>query len=63
MTLQEWLDEPQTVTTRRQRMHHFLGERDSHHTREMMLSWLAASWNAGIESGQVVDRDDPGRVI
>lgn len=56
MTFDEWLKEG-TVTTRGERLEHFMGMPDDFTARQMMVSWLIGAWNAGIESGQPLPRD------
>ena len=60
MTFDDWLDEPQTVSTRRERITHFtfsqLGA--TPHQAEMLLAWLAASWNAGADNRVRIVRDE-----
>lgn len=60
MTFDEWLDEPQTVSTRRDRLTHFTFSQleATPHQAEMLLAWIAASWNAGADNRLRIVRDD-----
>lgn len=60
MTFDEWLDEPQTVTTRRERLERFMGMPDDFHRREMLIGWLIGAWNGGVENGNAVPRSEAG---
>lgn len=60
LTFDEWLDQPQTVTTRRERLDQFMTFEDSRHTRELLMGWLIGAWNAGAENGIPVERTDVG---
>ncbi len=55
-----WLDEPQTITTRRERLEHFMTLEDSFHKREMLMGWLIGAWNGGAQSGQKIERNEAG---
>lgn len=60
MTFDEWLDEPQTVSTRRYRLTHFTFSQleATPHQAELLPAWLAASWNAGADNRVRIVRDE-----
>lgn len=60
MTFDEWLDEPQTVSTRRDRLKNLVFSQlaANPHQAEMLLAWLAASWNAGADNRVRIVRDE-----
>lgn len=52
MTFDEWLDQPQTVTTRRERLEHCLNMEDDDLKRDMLRNWVRAAWNEAVEETQ-----------